>query len=108
MKPRRQVAVRLFILVVALAVIAVLARGLFQRQRSAGYREARTIATGYNRANLADAAEADDAKLSDDEAAAGGVWAKAHGLDRASGCPDYSPAFRKGCTDFVSDHPAAR
>jgi hypothetical protein len=102
----RRLTTRLFILAVALAVIAILARGLFERQRSAGYREGREIANGYSRSDLADSAEADDAKLSDDEGAAGAMWAKAHGVDRPSECPTYSPAFHRGCTDYVSDQPA--
>jgi hypothetical protein len=89
------------VLLLALAVIAVLARGVFQQQRSAGYREGRAAAAGYTGASLGDGAGAEDAQLTDDEAAAGGMWARAHGLDRASGCPDYSPAFRKGCAEYV-------
>ena len=102
MKSGRPLATRVFIVIVALAVIAVLARGVFQQQRSAGYREGRTAAAGYTRASLGDEAAADDAQLSDDEAAAGGMWARTHGLDRASECPDYSAAFRRGCAGYVS------
>jgi len=101
MRPQGPLAARVFLVIVALAVIAILARAVLQPQRSAGYRKGRAIATGYSRANLGDESEADDAQLSDDETAAGGMWAKAHGLNRASECPEYSPAFRKGCAEYM-------
>jgi hypothetical protein len=102
MKPQDPILARVFLLILALAVIAVLARGVFSQQRSAGYREGRAAAAGYTRADLGDEASADDSQLSGDEAAAGGMWAKAHRLDRASQCPNYSPSFRRGCGRYVS------
>jgi len=91
----------LVILAAALAAMAVLGREMLQRQRSSGYREATAVAAGYDQARTMDAGAAEDAQLSDDEGAAGAMWAKAHGLDRASECPTYSKAFHRGCADYL-------
>jgi hypothetical protein len=92
---------RVMVLLLALAVIAVLARGVFQAQRSAGYREGRAAAAGYTRTSVLEEAEASDAQLSDDEAAAGAMWAKDRQLRDAAECPDYSRAFKNGCSAYV-------
>jgi hypothetical protein len=99
----QRLAPKVFLLIVALAVIAILARGAFQQQRSTGYREGRAVAVGYDRADYLNPGAADDAQLADDEAAAGAMWAKAHEPGRVSECPTYSAAFRKGCAGYVTD-----
>jgi hypothetical protein len=95
---------RALLVIVALALIAVLARDLFQRQRASGYREGRAVAAGYARAAALDASAAEDAQLANDETAAGAMWAKDHALERASECPDYSAAFRRGCIGYLDGH----
>ena len=92
---------RLLIVVLALALIAVLGRDLFQRQRSAGYRAGQVAAAGYTRARDLDT-DAEDAQLADDEEAAGAMWARAHKPARATQCPTYSGAFHRGCADLVN------
>jgi hypothetical protein len=47
--------------------------------------------------------DADDQSAIRSDSEAGYRWAQHKGLDEASRCPDYNPAFHRGCEAFVRE-----
>lgn len=60
---------------------------------------AQAIETGQAKAAALAGAEAEDQNLSDDEEAAGALWARRH---LGQPCPIDPAPFRQGCADFVN------
>lgn len=89
------------IVVAILAMVAVVTRMVHRTEP--GHRFAQAIAHGAATANAHTDDEAEDQNLTDDETAAGAVWAEHHPLAGSGACPDYSPAFRRGCVDRMND-----
>jgi len=73
------------------------------RTETPGAHAARSIATGQAHAQALTEEDAEDRDRTDDEAAAGEVWADHHKGEGSGACPDYSPAFRRGCVDRMNE-----
>jgi hypothetical protein len=88
------------VILAVLLMIVLIARQIIDRSPPPNA-VASAILTGQAHARFATGDDAEDGDLSDDEAAAGAMWAKQHAADDPGQCPNYSAAFRKGCGDIV-------
>ena len=68
---------------------------------TAGQIVAQVVADRMTPASDAEALE--DERLTGDANEAGYRWAERRLLTDDTNCPNFSPAFRKGCTDYVGD-----
>ncbi|MEO8926934.1 MAG: hypothetical protein ABI306_07195 [Caulobacteraceae bacterium] len=91
----------LIILAVLLAGVLI-ARAVIDRPRPPLEQAGRAILAGEAQAREYVAQEAQDRDLTDDEAAAGQIWAKAHGATDPTECPLDPPQLRRGCVAFVA------
>jgi len=73
------------------------------RTEAPGADVAQSIAAGQAHAQALTEEGAEDRDLSDDETAAGEVWADHHKGEGSGACPTYSPAFRQGCVDRMNE-----
>lgn len=71
------------------------------RDQAAG-RNGQAVIRAYQRAGLEDGADAEDQTLTEDEAAAGAMWARAHPSNGPAACPSSPKAFEKGCADWAA------
>ena len=90
----------LVILAAILAMVAVVT--CMVHRAEPGHRFAQAIVRGAAPANTV-ADDAEDQNLSDDEAAAGELWAEHNPWAGFGDCPNYSPAFKRGCIDRLND-----
>jgi hypothetical protein len=90
------------ILAAVLAMAAITAR-MVHRSEVPGRVAARVIASGEARHRALTDEDAGDQNLSDDEGAAGQLWADHHKGAGSGACPDYSPAFRRGCIGRMNE-----
>ena len=88
----------------ALLAIVLVARHAMDRPKPPAARFAQAILAGRAQARGDLAEEAGDHGLADDEAAAGAMWAKAHGAVNRDECPLDPPALRRGCAAYVAAH----
>jgi hypothetical protein len=95
--------VGILVIIAALLGIVLIIRQTIIRSQPEPGRVASAILAGKAQARANLTYEAEDGDLLDDEAAAGAMWAKAHGADNSGECPLYSAAFRKGCGDYIRD-----
>lgn len=91
----------LTILGAILAMVAIMAR-MVHRTEHPGRSTAQIIAIGKERHRALTDDDAGDQNLTDDEGAAGEVWADHHSGAGSGACPDYTPAFRRGCLDRMN------
>lgn len=92
------------LIIIGAALAAMLAVGLDMRhRREPGYAAAAAIEAGERRAQFADADAVEDQTLTGSDNEAGYLWAERRSLDRPGACPDFTPAFRRGCEAYVRE-----
>lgn len=108
MSPPPPALLRATVIIIALAGMAYIARDLSNQTPKMHQTSASAIEAGINRSHLIADEDAEEGAISDDLESAGAIWAKdRHAISEAS-CPAYSPAFIKGCVDYIEDARADR
>lgn len=100
---RRVVLARWLTIVACLLAMAVVIIRMVHRTEAPGAQAARAIVSGETHRPALTVDDAGDQDLADDEAAAGEVWADHHKGEGSGACPNYSPAFRRGCADRMNN-----